>query len=103
MKRTKKTIILLVMLAVLAGGYYGIQQWNTIKGNQVSEESGSFALTSQSADSLVGLHWESGDTVFDLSLNVGTWQTTGNPSYTVKQTAVQNQPRPAGQVCRRMI
>ena len=47
-------------------------------------------MTSQSADSLVGLHWESGDTVFDLSLNVGTWQTTGNPSYTVKQTAVQS-------------
>lgn len=87
MKRGKKMILMLCALAILLGGYYGIQQLN--KTESVSETSGSFELTARTIEDLTGLSWTAGDTTYSFTYSNDTWTTNDQPEWPVLQSAVQ--------------
>ena len=55
MKRSIKLLILLVLLCACAGGYLLVSGMDGAE--QVSEETGDFALTARTAEELTGLEW----------------------------------------------
>ena len=87
MKRGKKMILLLVLLAVMIGGYYGVQQLN--KTESVSETSGSFDLTEKTADDLTGLSWTADENSWVFQYADGEWKTAEEPSWPVDQDVLQ--------------
>ncbi len=88
MNRGKKMLALLIVLAVMLGGYYAVQQSN--KTTSVSETSGTFDLTAKTADDLTGISWTTEDTTLSFILNeAGEWETTDTPAWPVDQSAVQ--------------
>lgn len=88
MNRGKKMLALLIALVVCIGGYYGVQLL-TAETNIVQEESGTFALTSRSADELTGMSWQNGDETLAFTCTDGVWTVTGNAAYPLNQTDVQ--------------
>ncbi len=88
MNRGKKMLALLIVLAVMLGGYYAVKQSN--QTTSVSETSGTFDLTAKTADDLTGISWTTGDTTLAFTLNDdGEWITTDTPAWPVDQSAVQ--------------
>ncbi len=88
MNRGKKMLALLIVLAVMLGGYYAVKQSN--QTTSVSETSGTFDLTAKTADDLTGISWTTGDTTLAFTLNdEGEWITTDTPAWPVDQSAVQ--------------
>ena len=88
MKRGKKMLLLLLALALCVGGYYGTQMLNQ-KNASVTEETGTFALDSHSADQLAGLNWVNGEEAFAFTLADGAWSVAGNPAFPLNQEDVQ--------------
>lgn len=87
MKRSKKMILMLCALAVLIGGYFGVQQLNQTES--VSETAGTFDLTAKTMDDLTGLSWTKDDVVYAFTYANDTWSTTDQPAWPVLQSAVQ--------------
>ncbi len=87
MKRTKKMLLLLGVLALCIGGYYGAQLLN--KPAAVTEETGHFALTARTAEELTGLNWTANDTDFAFNYLDGAWVKADEASFPVDQEAVQ--------------
>ena len=81
-------ILLLCALAVLIGGYFGVQQFN--KTESVSETSGTFDLTAKAIGDLTGISWTKDDTAFSFAYGDGTWVTTDQPAWPVQQSSVQD-------------
>lgn len=87
MKRSIKMLMLLVVLAVFVGGYFGVQQLS--KTEQVTEETGSFDLNARTAEDVSGLSWTLEGTVYDFVNNGGTWQKQGDAAFPVDQQKLQ--------------
>lgn len=87
MKRSIKMLMLLVVLAVFVGGYFGAQQLS--KTEQVTEEKGSFDLNARTAEDVSGLSWTLEGTVYDFVNNGGTWQKQGDTAFPVDQQKLQ--------------
>lgn len=81
-------LALLIVLAVMLGGYYAVKQSN--QTTSVSETSGTFDLTAKTAEDLTGISWTTEDTTLAFTLNdEGEWTTTDTPAWPVDQSAVQ--------------
>ncbi len=88
MNRGKKMLALLIVLVVMLGGYYAVQQMN--QTTSVSETSGTFDLTAKTSDDLTQISWTKDDTTFTFKLNEdGEWETTDSPAWPVDQSTVQ--------------
>ena len=61
MKRGKRALILAGVLAVLVLVYVGVQKGVSSQPEAVTEESGSYPLTTHTAEELTSLQWTSGD------------------------------------------
>lgn len=81
-------ILLLVVLAVLVGGYFGVQQMN--KPETVAETTGSFALTEKTAEEMTGLRWTAGETSWAFRMEDGAWVTEEEPAWPVNQGVLQD-------------
>ena len=88
MKRGKKMILLLAVLAVMICGYFGVQGLN--HKESVSETSGTFDLTTKKTDDLMGLSWTVGETTRSFKVSDGVWETMDEPSWPVKQETLQD-------------
>lgn len=88
MKRSKKMLLLLAALVLCVGGYLGAQLL-TAQTAVVTEESGSFALESHTADELTSLAWQSGEESFAFTCASGTWSVTADPAFPLNQEDVQ--------------
>lgn len=88
MKRGKKMILLLAVLAVMIGGYFGVQGLN--QKNSVTETTGTFDLTTKKTEDLMGLSWTIGDTTRTFKLNEGLWETMDEESWPVNQEVLQD-------------
>ncbi len=89
MKRSKKMLMLLIALVLCVGGYYGVQLLGSDTAS-VSEEAGTFALNSHTADDLTGLSWTNGGESFAFALSDGAWSVTADPAFPLNQTDVQS-------------
>lgn len=89
MKRSKKMLLLLIALVLCVGGYYGVQLLGSDTAS-VSEEAGTFALNSHTADDLTGLSWSNSDERFAFTLSDGAWSVTADPAFPLNQTDVQS-------------
>lgn len=87
MKRSKKMILMLCALAILIGGYFGVQQINQTES--VLETAGTFDLTAKTMDDLAGLSWTKDEVVYAFTYTNDTWSTTDQPAWPVQQSAVQ--------------
>ncbi len=86
MKRMKKMILLLGVLALVLGGYTLLNRQQETAS--VQEENGSFALTAQTADDLTGLEWTKDEESFSFTRENGAWKRADNAAYPVEQSAV---------------
>ncbi len=89
MKRSKKMLLLLIALVLCVGGYYGVQLLNSDTAS-VTEETGTFALNSHTADDLTGLSWTKGDENFAFTLSDGAWSVVADPVFPLNQEDVQS-------------
>lgn len=95
MKRGKRALILAGVLAVLVLVYVGVQKGVSSQPEAVTEESGSYPLTSHTAEELTGLQWTNGDGDEQETLHfVKTgeeeqWQVDGDETFPVEQDSVE--------------
>ena len=93
MKRGKRALILAGVLAVLVLVYVGVQKGVSSQPETVTEESGSYPLTSHTAEELTSLQWTSGDGEEQETLHFvktdGQWRVEGNEAFPVKQDSVE--------------
>lgn len=87
MKHGKKTLLLLCALAVLLGGYAGVQQRQ--RAETVSETAGPFDLTAKTIDDLSGLSWTKDGAAYSFTFANDAWTTTDQPARQVQQSSVQ--------------
>ena len=87
MKKSVKLIILLVTLAIAAGGYVLLQHSN--EQAAVSEASGQFPLTEKTADDVTGLSWIYKDVQFTFAKQEDTWVNSLNAAYPVSQSQLE--------------
>lgn len=87
MKRGKKMILLLAVLALLVGGYIGVQQLNQTQS--VTETAGTFDLTAKKAEDIMGINWTKGEDTFSFKYENATWQTADSSAWPVQQDVVQ--------------
>ena len=88
MKRGKKMILLLAVLAVAVSGYFAVQGIG--KKQTVEETAGTFDLNAKTADDLIGLSWTVGENTLMFKLEDGVWQTMDETVWPVDQEALQN-------------
>ena len=93
MKRGKRALILAGVLAVLVLVYVGVQKGVSSQSETVTEESGSYPLTSHTAEELTSLQWTSGDREEQETLHFvktdGQWRVEGDEAFPVKQDSVE--------------
>lgn len=93
MKRGKRALILAGVLAVLVLVYVGVQKGVSSQPEAVTEESGSYPLTSHTAEELTSLQWTSGDGEEQETLHFvktdGQWSVEGDEAFPVKQDSVE--------------
>ena len=93
MKCGKRALILAGVLAVLALVYVGVQKGVSSQPEAVTEESGSYPLTSHTAEELTSLQWTSGDGEEQETLHFvktdGQWRVEGDEAFPVKQDSVE--------------
>lgn len=93
MKRGKRALILAGVLAVLVLVYVGVQKGVSSQPETVTEESGSYPLTSHTAEELTSLQWTSGDGEEQETLHFvktdGQWRVEGDEAFPVKQDSVE--------------
>lgn len=87
MKRSAKTLILLLVLVIFAGGYWLMS--NSGSTTQVNEASGTFDLTAKTIDELTGLQWTKNDISYHFTKADGAWVNADNAAFPVNQEAVQ--------------
>ncbi len=87
MKRSVKMLLLLCVLGLCLGGYYGAQLLS--QPAAVTEETGRFALTARAAEELTGLNWTANDAAFAFTYSDGAWSKADEPAFPVDQDAVQ--------------
>ncbi len=87
MKRVKKMILLLGVLAVLLGGYAYMDR--DIETSAVSEEEGAFELTAKTAAELTGLEWTANETTFSFARETDGWKKADQAAYPVAQETVE--------------
>lgn len=92
MKRGKRALILAGVLALLVLAYVGVQK-SVSRPETVAEESGTYPLTSHTAEELTSLQWSSGDGEEQEALHFikadGQWQADGDEAFPVKQDSVE--------------
>ena len=94
MKRGKRALILAGVLAALVLVYAGVQK-SVSQPENVTEESGTYALTAHTAEELTGLQWTNGDGDEQETLHfVKTgeeeqWQVDGDETFPVEQDSVE--------------
>lgn len=92
MKRGKRALILAGVLAVLVLVYAGVQK-SVSQPETVTEESGSYPLTSHTAEELTSLQWTSDDGEEQETLHFvktdGQWRVEGDEAFPVKQDSVE--------------
>ena len=92
MKRGKRALILAGVLAALVLVYAGVQK-SVSQPENVTEESGTYALTAHTAEELTGLQWTNGDGDEQETLHFvktdGQWRVEGNEAFPVKQDSVE--------------
>ena len=88
MKRSIKLLILLVLLCACAGGYLLVSGMDGAE--QVSEETGDFALTARTAEELTGLEWAYDGESYHLVKADGRWTMADNAGFPVKQSAADS-------------
>ncbi|MBQ3485087.1 MAG: DUF4340 domain-containing protein, partial [Clostridia bacterium] len=89
MKRTKKMLLLLIVLVLCVSGYCGMQLLGSDTAS-VTEEAGTFVLNSHTADDLTGLNWTNGDESFAFTLTGGAWSVAADPAFPLNQEDVQS-------------
>ena len=86
-------MILAGVLAVLVLVYVGVQKGVSSQPETVTEESGSYPLTSHTAEELTSLQWSFGDGEEQETLHFvktdGRWRVEGNEAFPVKQDSVE--------------
>ena len=87
MKRSVKSIILLVVLVLLVGGYYLTQ--NLTQTPTVTEESGTFALHDRASEDLTGIAWTKDDVSYHFVKEADGWVNANDAAFPVNQDAVQ--------------
>lgn len=94
MKRGKRALILAGVLAVLVLVYVGVQKGVSSQPEAVTEESGSYPLTSHTAEEMTSLQWTSGDGEEQETLHFvktdGQWRVEGDEAFPVKQDSVES-------------
>ena len=88
MKRSRKMLLLLVILAVLAGGYAVVLRLGRQETAQVSEQAGSFALLDAQADGITAVSWTDGGETVAFERRNGAWVRAGDESFPVNQEAL---------------
>lgn len=83
MKRSKKMILLLGMLAVCIGGYALINQMNQTES--VTEEQGTFPLAEVTLDTLASMEWTSGEGTLRFIRKDGQWVKADDAAFPAKQ------------------
>lgn len=89
MKRSKKMLMLLIALVLCVGGYYGVQLLGSNTAS-VTEETGTFALESHTADDLTALSWTQDGESLAFTLTDGAWSVTADPAFPLNQEDVQS-------------
>ena len=87
MKRSIKSLILLMVLAVFAGGYFLIDALTNQQVN-VQESAGSYPLLGEGAN-IAALSWERDGETIALRKNGDAWQVEGDAEYPLDQEAVK--------------
>ena len=87
MKRSIKSLILLMVLAVFAGGYFLIDALTNRQAN-VQESAGSYPLLGEGAN-IAALSWERDGATIALRKNGDAWQVEGDAEYPLDQEAVK--------------
>lgn len=87
MKRSVKTIILLLVLALMIGGTAAVQQLN--KTESVSETEGTFALTANAAQDVTGLQWTHEGVTWHFVKRDGAWHNADDADFPASTDAVQ--------------
>ena len=85
MKRSIKSLILLVVLVALLGSYTMVNKMN--RQAEVSEEAGSFAMTERSTDDLIGMVWTN-DTEYHFTMEENGWVNADDTAFPVNQDVV---------------
>lgn len=88
MKRSRKMLLLLAVLAVFAGGYAAVSRIGSQKTTQVSEQTGSFALLDTQADGITAVSWTDGEETVAFERRDGAWVKTGDEGFPVNQDAL---------------
>lgn len=89
MKRSRKMLLMLAALLILAGGYAAVSRIGTQSTAQVSEQTGSFALLDTQADGIAAVSWtDEGETVA-FERQDGAWIKTGDDGFPVNQEALE--------------
>ena len=86
MKRSIKSLLLVILLVVFVGGYYGVQYLNQ-PVETVTQESGTFALTERTEE-IIGMQWSVDDETCHFVLSNGVWVNADNEAFPVDQEAV---------------
>ena len=88
MKRSRKMLLLLAVLAVFAGGYAVVSRISSQETTTVSEQVGSFALLDTQADGITAVSWTDGEETVAFERRDGAWVKTGDESFPVNQEAL---------------
>ena len=88
MKRSRKMLLLLAVLAVFAGGYAIVSRISSQETTTVSEQVGSFALLDAQADGITAVSWTDGEETVAFERRDGAWVKTGDESFPVNQEAL---------------
>ncbi|MBQ8535871.1 MAG: DUF4340 domain-containing protein [Clostridia bacterium] len=88
MKRSVKSLLLILVLVLLGGGYYAIAQMNSTSTEAVTETAGEFPLMAADA-AVTSLSWAQEETAFAFEKTDDVWRRTGDASFPVNQTALE--------------
>lgn len=81
MKRSYKSLLLLLAVLVLAGGVFAVQRMN--RPASVTETAEAAPLTDHAAADVAGLAWQTGDTAWHFVRQDGAWQNADDPAFPV--------------------
>lgn len=81
MKRSYKSLLLLLAVLVLAGGVFAVQRMN--QPASVTETAETAPLTDHAAADITGLAWQTGDTAWHFVRQDGAWQNADDPVFPV--------------------
>ena len=87
LKRGKTTILLLCVAAVAAGVYFGTGRKDS--GNTLLESSGSFDLTTHTAEEVAGISWTAEGETCSFVRKDGTWETADGSAEPADQETLQ--------------